>query len=212
MTITESDVSSYQAKVTNFYAQHEEDACYPTAIKNILDEFEDRTDRDSSNLSLSDIKEICDYRKGFGCREELVQARMNAELRRHRLEVQEETGFDYQKMEEILDNDSASKPIVELDPEYWNRVEGYNPQAVAERIHFSHTVIVFKLNDEEVLFFDPFETFFKRSSRDPEIPYRMSRTEFYELWQGDYDPGWTFWIEESEQQTFDEVSQKESNQ
>lgn len=212
MTITESDVSAFQAEITDFHAQHEEDACYPTAIKNVVDALEEHTGRESANLSLSDIKDICGYKKGFGCREELVQARLNAEIRRNRLEAQEETGFDYYDLEEILANDSASMPIVELDPEYWDRVEGYNPQADSELIRYSHTVVVFKLNDEEVLFHDPFETFFKRSTRSDEAPYRMSRTEFYELWQGDYDPGWTFWIEESEQQTFDDIAQSDGNQ
>lgn len=212
MTITESDESAFQTTISSFHAQHEEDACYPTSIKNALDQFEEDSGRESANLSLSDIKDICDYRKGFGCREELVQARMNAELRRSHLQVQEESGFGWDDLERILENDSASMPIVELDPEYWDRVEGYNPQADSPRVHYAHTVLVYKVNDEEVLYYDPFETFFKRSSRVDEVPYRMSRTEFYELWQGDYDPGWTFWIEESEQQTFDDLDQTENNQ
>lgn len=212
MTITDSDEATYQARIESFHAQHEEDACYPTAIKNAIDDFEERTERDSANLSLSDIKEICFYRQGFGVKEEVVQANMNAELRQHGLESQEETGFGWTDIESVLENTAASKPIVELDPEYWERVEGYSPQADSDQIPYSHTVIVFKVNKEEVLFHDPFESFFKRSSRVEEIPYRMGRTEFYELWQGDYDPGWTFWIEESEQQTFGALAQEENNE
>lgn len=212
MTITESDEGAFQSKITSFHGQHEEDACYPTAIKNALDSFEEEAGGQSANLSLSDIKEICGYKRGFGCREELVQANLNAELRQYRLEVQEEIGFDYTDIEEILDNDAASMPIVELDPEYWDRVDGYSPQADSEQVPYSHTVLVFKINFEEILFHDPFETFFKRSSRIEEVPYRMNRTEFYELWQGDYDPGWTLWIEESEQQTFAGLDQSEGNQ
>lgn len=212
MTITESDENSFQSKITSFHGQHEEDACYPTAIKNALDSFEEESGGPSANLSLSNIKEICGYKRGFGCKEELVQANLNAELWQHRLEVQEETGFDYNDLEEILDNDAASMPIVELDPEYWDRVDGYSPQADAEQVPYSHTVLVFKINSEEILFHDSFETFFKRSSRVEEVPYRMNRTEFYELWQGDYDPGWTLWIEESEQQTFAGLDQREDIQ
>lgn len=212
MTITSSDETTYQSTIESFHAQHEEDACYPTAIKNILDDLEGETERESLNLSLSDIKEICRYKRGFGVKEEIVQANLNAELRRHNLEAQEEIGFGWSDLDEILTNPGASKPIVELDPGYWDHVEGYSPQADTDRVMYSHTVVVFKHNDEEVLFHDPFETFFKRSSRVEEIPYRLGKTVFYELWQGDYDPGWTFWIEESEQQTFGGEAEWDTNQ
>lgn len=212
MTITESDENAFQSKITKFQGQHEEDACYPTAIKNALDSYEEITGRPSANLSLSDIKEICRYKRGFGCKEELVQANLNAELNRHRLEVQEEAGFNYEDLKEILENEAASMPIVELDPKYWEWVDGYSPQADSAQVPYSHTVLVFKVNSEEVLFHDPFETFFKRSSRVEEVPYRMNRIEFYELWQGDYDPGWTLWFEESGQQTFGDLNRSEDNQ
>lgn len=212
MTITQADETTFQTTIAQFHAQHEEDACYPTAIKNILDELEARIDKPSANLSLSDIKELGDYRKGFGVRDEIVRPNLSAELSSVGLSAEEVTGFDYDDLRQILENENASMPIVELDPGYCDDVTGYRAQASSAQPAFSHTVVVFKINDEEVLFYDPFESFFKRSSRVKEIPYRMNRTRFYELWQGDYDPGWTFWIEISEQQTFDEVATRGDNQ
>ena len=42
MTITDADIEAYQSTVSEFMPQIEPDACYPTAIKNVLDRLADR--------------------------------------------------------------------------------------------------------------------------------------------------------------------------
>lgn len=109
--------------------------------------------------------------------------------------------MDYAELQRIIDDENTSLPIVELDPEYFDEVGNYRTQGRQEA---SHTVIVFKINEDRVLYYDPYETFFERSSRIDEAPYKWDRTGFYELWSGDYEERWTFWIERREQSLLQE--------
>lgn len=208
MTITESDERTFQTVITSYHVQPEEDACLPTSLKNVLDSVADGRNEPRITTSLSDLMDLCGYRKGFGCEERVIASRLSAEVSTFGLTTREETNLDFDDLTAILENEHASRPIVEVSPEYFETVDEYRVQWDRENHPYSHTVIVFKVNDEEVLFHDPFETYFKRSSRVDEVPYSMSRTQFFELWRGDYEPGWTMWIEEEDQRTFDEYPTK----
>lgn len=204
MTITETDRERYQTTVGDFQAQIQPDACLPTAIKNVIDELAERLDIDGMSMSQSDVNDLCGYREGLYSREEIIPEQLTHELSEFGFEARESTApqMDFVELQTIIDTEQASLPIVELDPEYFREVDGYHVQ---EGEHLpSHTVVVFKINDEEVLYFDPYENFFERSSRIEETPNTWSRTSFYELWSGRYDERWTLWLDRSEQPTLGE--------
>lgn len=198
MTITESDLETYQSAVSDFQPQITADSCYPTAIKNILDDLAERTGHDALSISQSNINDLCNYREGMYTEEAIIPDALTREISEYGFQAVEASGaeMDYDRVQQIIDNDDTSLPIVELAPRYFEEVENYRVQGEPEA---SHTVIVFKVNDNQVLYYDPYENFFERSSRIDEAPYKWPKTDFYELWSGDWEERWTFWIEKKDQ-------------
>ena len=198
MTITESDKETYQSTVSEFQPQITADGCYPTAIKNVLDELAERTGHGGMSMSLSDVNSLCNYREGLYTEEQIIPDALTREVSDYGYRAVEASGsdMDYERLQQIIDNESISLPIVELDPSYFEQVENYRVQGEAEA---THTVIVFKINDDKVLYYDPYENFFERSSRIDEAPYTWPKTGFYELWSGDREERWTFWLEPKDQ-------------
>lgn len=198
MTITETDEETYQATVSEFQPQITADGCYPTAIKNILDELAEREGHDEMSLSLSDVNDLCNYREGLYTEEEIIPEALTREVSEYGYQAVEASGaeMDYERLQQIIDDENSSLPIVELDPSYFDEVENYRVQGEPES---THTVIVFKVNDNKVLYYDPYENFFERSSRIDEAPYTWDKTSFYELWSGDREERWTFWLEKKDQ-------------
>lgn len=80
MTITDTDMETYQATVSDFVPQIKADTCYPTAIKNILDELAGRKGLDGMSMSISDINELCNYREGMYTEEEIIPEALSREL------------------------------------------------------------------------------------------------------------------------------------
>jgi hypothetical protein len=203
MTITETDIQTYQSSVSDFLPQINADGCYPSAIKNILDELANRNDIPEMKLSRSDINDLCNYREGMYTQEEIIPGALSHEIADFGYQAAEASApkMDYSELDEILSDEDSSLPIVELDPTYFEQVENYRTQGRQEA---SHTVIVFKINSEKVLYYDPYEKFFEKSSGVDKAPYEQSKTDFYELWSGDYEERWTFWLERREQSLLDE--------
>lgn len=206
MTITDSDMESYQATVSDFIPQIKADACYPTAIKNIIDDLADRKGLGDMSMSLSEINEHCNYREGLYTEEEIITEALSRELSSFGYQAVETSApkMDFSELNHIIESSDTSLPIVELAPEYFEQVENYRVQGRQEA---SHTVIVFKINSDKVLYYDPYEKFFERSSRIDEAPYEWPKTNFYELWSDDYEERWTFWVERRDQSLINEFEE-----
>ena len=198
VTITEADRETFQSTVKEFQPQINEDQCLPAALKNILDELADRHDG-SHTLSLSDLADICDYREGFASSTRNIHSRLNPEIEQFNLEVKTTTGTHFDDLEAIINNDYRSLPIVELDDAYFDSIEGYTPLGGVDGYQWVHTVIPFAVNDEEVLFYDPYGQILRQSSRIDVPPTERSQTEFYEWWTA-AGGRWTLWIERRDQQ------------
>lgn len=199
MTITQSEEENFQAEIGDFHAQHFEDQCYPAAVKNIVDRLADRKGKNGMSMSLSDVNEVCGYKRGLQCEEDLIPERLTNELTDYGYETVVETApeMDLDKLDSIIEDDSTSLPIVELDPAYFDevaeRVDGYHPQPAVER-ELAHVVIPYKVNSEEILYYDPYETYHKKQPGVDDAPYRWPLMNFVELWSGDYEERWTLWL------------------
>ena len=125
MTISETDKNTYQSRVSDFTPQITADACLPTAIKNVLDDLADRQDVDEMKMSQSDMNDLCGYREGMHSREEIIVEQLTHEISDYGYEAIEQSGpeMDYGVLQKIIDNDQASLPIVELDPDYFYEVK-----------------------------------------------------------------------------------------
>ena len=199
VTITQSEEETFQAEIGDFHAQHFEDQCYPAAIKNIVDRLAKRKDKNGMKMSLSDVNEICGYKRGLQCEEDLIPERLTNELHDYGYETRQKTApeMDLDKLESVIQDEDTSLPIVELDPEYFEhveeRVDGYRMQHTVER-ELAHVVIPYKVNSEEILYYDPYEKFHEKQPGVEDAPYRWPLMDFVELWSGDYEERWTLWL------------------
>jgi len=198
VTITDTDRETFQTTVEEFRPQITEDMCLPTALKNVLDEFADRHGSDSP-LSLSDINDICDYRAGFASTSRNVPAKLDPEIEDYGIETKIMFNATFEDLEAIIDGNDRSLPIVELDSAYFESVDGYDPRRGVDGYQWNHVVIPFTVNDETVLFYDPFEEIFQRSTRIDSPPTQRSKTQFYEWWTA-ASSRWTMWLQRSDQQ------------
>lgn len=199
VTITDADREAFRTTVDDFRPQITEDMCLPTALKNVLDEFADRHDSDSP-LSLSDLNDICDYRAGAAATAQDVPPKLDPEIAEYGIETRIMLNASFDDLDAIITDDERSLPVVELDGAYFDSVDGYDARPGVDGYQWQHVVIPFAINDETVLFYDPFEEIFQRSARIDNPPTERSKTEFYEWWTA-ANSRWTMWFERSDQQT-----------
>ena len=199
MTITTSDENRFQTDISAFHAQIFEDQCYPAGVKNIVDRLAERKDIDGMSMSLSEVNEICGYKRGLQCEEDLIPPRLTDALHDFGYEAVEMTApeMDIEQLRSVIEDEDTSLPLVELDPQYFElvseRIDGYHVQPSPER-ELAHVVIPFKINSEEVLYYDPYEKYHEKQPGVEDVPYRWPLVSFYELWSGDYEERWTLWL------------------
>lgn len=200
MTISSTDVDTFQSEISEFHAQHFADQCYPAAIKNVVDRLAERKGLDDMSMSLSDINEICGYKRGFQCEEDLIPPRLTHEVSDFGFEtvIQTAPEMDLNQLDTVIRDEDTSLPIVELDPEYFEYLEeivdGYHVQPSPES-ELAHVVIPFKVNSNEILYYDPYENFHEKKPGVDDSPYKIPLVKFYELWSGEYEERWTLWLE-----------------
>lgn len=197
MTISSSDRERFQTTVSDFQPQIEEDMCLPTALKNVLDELATRTGESKLGLSLSRLNDICDYRSGFASSAERVPARLNPEISEIGFEVRTDTGLDFEDLQSVIENERTSLPIIDLHGDYFKHVEGYDPQPGIDGYPWSHTVIPFEVNSQVILFYDPFEEIFTRSSKVDVPPTKMEKSPVWDWWSR--QDRWGMWIAQRDQ-------------
>lgn len=207
MTITDVEREAFQTTVEEFQPQITADMCLPTALKNILDEFAERHDADGP-LSLSDLNDICDYREGNAATARDVPAKLDPEIKEYDIETRVSMGTSFDDLQAIIDDNDRSLPIVELDAAYFDSVDGYDPRGGVDGYQWDHVVIPFTVNDETVLFYDPFEQIFQRSTRIDSPPTERSKTKFYEWWTA-ASSRWTMWLQRRHQQVLTSPQFKE---
>lgn len=159
MTITDADREAFQSTVEEFRPQITEDMCLPTALKNVLDELAERHGADGP-LSLSDLNDICDYRAGSASTAQGVPAKLDPEIEEYGLETRISIGTSFEDLQAIIDDNDRSLPIVELDSAYFDSVDDYDPRAGVDGYQWDHIVIPFAVNEETVLFYDPYGEIF----------------------------------------------------
>lgn len=198
MTITEAERQTFDDTVEEFNPQITEDMCLPTALKNVLDELFDRHGADHG-LSQSDLNDICDYREGHGATSHNIPAKLNPEIEDYGIETRISMGTSLDDIQAIIEDNERSLPIVELDPAYFESVDGYDARPGTNGYQWNHIVIPFAVNDETVLFYDPFEEIFQRSTNVDKAPTERSKARFYEWWSA-ASSRWALWLEREDQQ------------
>ena len=198
MTITEADRETFQSKVDDFQPQVHPDQCLPTALKNVLDEMAERHGG-KQPLSLSDLDDLCEYERGLASVARNIHARLNPEIEDMGVEVKTARGVNIEDLDAIINDDSRSLPVVELHQNYFDSIENYDPRSGSNGYQWFHVVIPFAVNDETILFYDPFCQILLRSSRIDTPPTERPQRQFFEWWTTS-SGRWTLWIERKDQQ------------
>jgi len=206
VTITSDDRERYQTAVGDFHTQPEPDNCLPTALKNILDELADRKDEPNLRYSVSDLGEALDYVKNRASASDRLAARIDPLLEEAGWEVNHMTGVGYDQLQAIIDSDDRSLPICEFHEQYFEDVsqhtESYTPERGLDGFgRWKHVVVPFKINDDTVLYFDPYIQFFNNLDDIDELGAMNVPIQLFDEWWSRPEKRWALWLEPSKQQT-----------
>ncbi len=206
MTITNADRERFQSTVTEFHAQPEPDQCFPSVIKNILDELADRQDNSSLRYSVSDIGDALDYVQNRAAASDRLASRLDPLLEDAGFEINVMTGVGYDQLQSIIESEDRSLPVCELHEQYFEDIgqytDAYTPEPGMDGFgRWPHVVIPFKFNDNTVLYFDPYIHFFHDlntldDSGAIDVPFQP-----FNEWWARPNKRWALWVEPMEQQT-----------
>lgn len=199
MTITNSDRSDYSERVQDFSPQLEEDSCLPTALLNILGDLKERTGTSGLDLSLDQLEGICGYNRGMSSTVDGICSRLNPEIESTGYKAHTATGIDFDELSSIISDDEASLPIIELDAEYFDSVDGYEARPGIDGYQWLPLVIPFKVNSDKVLLYDPFEGVFAQSDNGSLPPREADKSMIWEWWSRGERDRWALWVENEHQ-------------
>ncbi len=208
MTITSDDRNRYHTTVSGFHVQPEPDSCFPTALKNILDELADRKGESNLRHSISDLAEALDYVKNRAATSDHLATRIDPLLEEAGWEVNHMTGVAYDQLQTIIESDDRSLPLCELHEQYFEDIrqhtDSYTPEPGLDGFgRWKHIVIPFKINDNTVLYFDPYIQFFHNDNLDDINEYGAMNVpiQAFNEWWSRPEKRWALWLEPSKQQT-----------
>lgn len=210
MTITSDDRDQYESTVEDFIPQPRPDMCIPVALKNVLDELSERHGVDGLSMSIQELSDIFDYRDQFASATNDIPARIDPVLRDYGYDSRVVSGITLDDLQAIIDHENRSYPIVDVHETYFENVVDYDPRPGGDGFQWPHVIVPFKVNHESILFYDPYEEIFQRSTRVDSPPTEMSQRQFYELWSAP-DTRWTMWIQREGQRTLTSPEFAEDN-
>lgn len=200
MTITEDDREVYDSVASGFHSQHEPDMCLPTAIKNVLDDLEARHEIDGLSMSLSDLNDILGYEYEFATASKGLPEKLDPIIGEVGYTTKISVNIELEDLESIIQDESRSYPIVDLDDAYFDSVKNWNPRAGSDGYQWPHVVIPFAVNHEEVLFYDPMGEIAMKYPGVSSPPSERSYAEFNEWWSAP-ETRWTLWFQREGQRT-----------
>ncbi|MFC6720702.1 hypothetical protein [Halobacteriaceae bacterium SHR40] len=132
MTITNEDRKRCQTTVTDFHTQHEPDSCFPTALKNVLDDLADRRDESALRHSVSDLGDALDYVENRASASDRLAARIDPLIEGAGYEVNHMTGVGYEQLQTIIESDDRSLPICEFHEQYFEDISQHTNEYTPE--------------------------------------------------------------------------------
>jgi hypothetical protein len=204
MTITEHDIDQYESTIDNFKYQPGLQDCLPVAVKNILSEIAKRHEKSQIEFSESELKDMSDYDPEMGTSGRTLIPSLSAELQNYGYTAKDQTNCTPQDITEIIESPSASFPVVSLKPEYFDEIKDWDPHGSRRGRNRHHVVVLFKINSEEALFFDPYGQIQLRSGLRNQPKRTLGRRRFLDLWNTEQSwPRWALWVDRLQETTLD---------
>lgn len=207
MTILQEDIDHFEDTTEGFKYQPGLQDCLPVCVKNILDELADRHDQPKIRHSESDIKQLSDYDPDYGSTGRLLVSNLSTELQDFGYTVKDQTNMEFAELQDVIQTPTASYPTVSVSPDYFDFIQDWNPRGSRRGKNRPHMLVPFKLNTEEVLFFDPYGRIQLRSGAVHEETRNLGREDFFQVWDTERTfPRYALWIDKLEQSTLDAYS------
>lgn len=200
MTVTSEDRADYESVTASFRPQPTPDMCFTACLKNILDEIFNRHDVDGHEISLNRLNDIFDYREWNASSTENIPAKLDPVISDIGFNAKVASGLEIEDLQTIISDPNRSYPLVELDKAYFDSIEDWDPRPGGDGYEWTHVVIPHTVNDEDILFYDPFGDIMLRSGNVESPPTERSQTQFYEWWSAP-ETRWTMWIQQKGQRT-----------
>jgi hypothetical protein len=185
--------------------------CLILAVKNMLADYREvqpdfpinpgedaDEDEDPEEAAHEELKILCGHRSRFGGNFSQLEARLNGRLEDTSFEAYTATQQDLEDLDEILNTETASLPLVELDPEYFETVDEYTVQSGQFGADETPILMPIQVEDDIVIYWDPLADYYNSSSDDP-VEMTLSETTFLRLWSRAQRARWTLWIDGQEQ-------------
>lgn len=206
MTITNEDRERYVTVVSDFHTQPEPDNCFPTALKNVLDELAQRKNEPNLRYSISDLADALEYVENRAATSDRLAARIDPLLEEAGWEINHMTGVGYNQLQTIIESDDRSLPVCEFHEQYFEDIgqhtDEYTPEPGLDGFgRWKHTVVPFKINDDNVLYFDPYIQFFHNLDELDESGAMNVPIQSFNEWWSRPEKRWALWLEPSKQQT-----------
>lgn len=211
MTKDGQDQQYRQAVFSQFARNESELDCLILAVKNMLADYHEvqpdfpinpgddaEEDEDPEEAAYKELKILCGHRSRFGGNFSQLEARLNGRLDDTSFEAYTATQQDLDDLDEILNTETASLPLVELDPEYFETVDEYTVQSGQFGANETPILIPIQVEDDIVIYWDPLADYYNSTSDDP-IEMTLSETTFLRLWSRAQRARWTLWIDGQEQ-------------
>lgn len=204
MTITDGDISEYESTTESFKYQPGLQDCLPVAVKNALSDLANRHEKPQIDHSEKEIKEMSDYDPEMGTSGRSLAANLGSELEQFGYTVKDRVNCSLEELKDITQSDSSSLPVVSLKPEYFDEIKEWDPRGSRRGKNRPHAVVVFKINSEEVLFFDPYGQMQLRSGARNQPKRRLEQRTFLSLWNTKRSwPRWVLWIDRLQKTTLE---------
>ncbi|WP_211312969.1 hypothetical protein [Halarchaeum salinum] len=185
--------------------------CLLLAVRNMLADYrnfhpdfpinpgEDADDDENPKKAAKDeLKILAGHRSRFGGNFSQLEARLNGRLDDTSFEAYAATQMDLDGLGEILDTETASLPLVELDPAYFDKIDEYNVQAGQYGASETPILIPIQVEDDIVIYWDPLADYYDNENEDP-VEMTLSETTFLRLWSRAARARWTLWLDGQEQ-------------
>jgi hypothetical protein len=202
MTITDEDIVGYEDTTEHFKHQPGLQDCLPVAVKNILSELAEQHEKPQIEHSESEIKEMSDFDPEMGTSGRSLVPNLSAELEPFGYTVKDQTNGTPEDLNSVITSSSSSMPVVSLKPAYFDEIANWDPRGSRRGRNRPHAIVLFKMNSEEVLFFDPYGEMQLRSGNRTQPKRRLKYRKFLDLWNTQKSwPRWALWIDRLQETT-----------
>lgn len=183
------------ARVTSGWQfQRYKDSCWPTCVKNILDDMSRRLNDPTLRFSMSDVNSICGFKEELGCQPGNVTPMLNKTFRDRNMiyEAREVTrrSNDIEMLKRILSNQNCSYPLINVHSDY------HIEQAIAiDGRLYDHTLVVVAVDDQNTWFHDPYKPFAERTGRIAKFNNNIPNVRMLDYWDRAWETRWAMWVE-----------------